>query len=296
MTPITIHLDTSRYVAPTEDDIRKAKQYILRRSEVANELADIATDLLTDAAVKIVEIAYKYNIPGNTFTIGASPEQQNEINAVMDDLEEKLLELLEGTILDNLKNDDGTPISIERRMALLAFMLSLGHRNQNLRSTLFNYEWRFLYDLEAAIASLKLAGVDLPNAITKIRSHIASIYTMSEVQAAIRRQNNVMAEFLRTAGVPHNPDGSPNLQGVPREGFNAIINSIRITNDIVWGHNQLQNFIEQGAVGYYQLRGSTYPCRVCDEQVGFHLGLIDADDLPHPNCMCFRIPIFEIPQ
>ena len=297
--PIRINLDTRRYVAPTEEDVRKAKQYILRRSEVANELADLATDLLTDAAIKIVEIAYKYNFPGEVFTIGSSPEQQKEIAAVMDELEERLFAILEDRVLAGLTSDDDTTVlgaSATRKAALLAFMLSLGHGNKNLRSTLYDYEWRFLYDLEAAIASLKLAGVSLPDAITKIRSHITSIYTMSEVQAAIRRTNNVMAEFLRTAGVPHNPDGSPNLQGVPREGFNAIINSIRITNDIVCGHNQLLNFIERGAVGYYQLRGSNYPCAICDEQVGFHLGLIDADPLPHPRCVCIRIPIFENPN
>ena len=187
MTPITIHLDTTRYVAPTESDIRKAKQYILRRSEVANELADLASDLLTDAAVKILQIAYKYNFTGETFTIGASQEQQEEINAVMDELEERLLALLEDIVNKISDNDtNGGALSPTRKAALLAFMLSLGHRNKNLRSTLFDYEWRFLYDLEAAIAALKLAKVALPEAITKIRSHIGSIYTMSEVQAAIR--------------------------------------------------------------------------------------------------------------
>ena len=291
--PIRINIDTRRYVAPTEEDVRKAKQYILRRSEVANELQDLATELLTDAAVQIVEIAYKYNFPGEVFTIDASPEQQKEISAVMDDLEEKLLELLESTIFDNLRDDDGNPIPVERRMSLLAFMLSLGHGNNNLRTTLFNYEWRFLYDLEAAIASLKLADVPLPEGIVKIRSHISSIYTMSEVQAAIKHPSNAMAAFIRTAGVPHNPDGSPNLQGVPREGFNAIINSIRITNDIVWGRNQLQHFIEKNAVGYYQLRGSNYPCQICQDEVGFHLGFTDAPPELHPHCQCYRIPIFE---
>lgn len=288
--PIRISLDTSRYVAPTEQQIAEAKQYILRRNDNAAALEELASELLTDAAVKIVEIAYKYNFPGDVFTIGASPEQQAEISAVMDELDERLFELLEEQIVNPVTTDRN------RRMALLAFMLALGHSNRNLRSTLFNYEWRFLYDLEAAIAAMKLVGRSVTEGVTRIRTSLTSIYTMSEVQAAIRRPNNVMAEFLRTQGVPHNPDGTPNLQGVPREGYKAIINSIRITNDLVWGRNQLLNFIDRGAVGYYQLRGSLYPCDICDSEVGFHLGLIDAEPLPHPNCMCYRIPVFEIPR
>lgn len=306
MSTITLHLDNSRYLAPTEQDIRAAKQYILRRSEVANELADIAADLLTEAAVKIVRIAYQFNFPGDVFTIGASPEQQKEISAVMNDLEERLFALLEDIIIGNIINDDDNTVfpffsSIDtaesrasRKAALIAFMLSLGHRNQNLRSTIYNYQWRFLYDLEAAIAAMKLAGRTEPEAITRVRSHITSIYTMSEVQAAIRRPNNALAAFLRTAGVPHNPDGSPNLQGVPREGYNAIINSIRITNDIVWGHNQLQRFIDSNAEGFYVLRGSSYPCAECDDNVGFH-PINDREAMPpiHPHCCCYTVPIFQ---
>lgn len=297
MSTINIHLNTSRYVAPTEQDIKAAKAYILKRSDVANELADLIGDLLTEAAVKIVQIAYKYNFPGDVFTIGASPEQQQEINAVMDELEQRIYEMLEDKIFAQMPQEDSNgaviPMSAERKAALLAFMLALGHKNQNLRSTLYNYQWRFLYDLEAAIAALKLANVNLSKAITKIRSHIGSIYTMSEVQAAIRRPNNVMAAFLRSAGVPHNPDGSPNLQGVPREGYNAIINSIRITNDIVWGHNQLLNFIDRNAAGFYVLRGSTYPCRACDDNTGFH-PMTEQEAMPpiHPHCCCYTIPIF----
>lgn len=297
MTPITIHLDTSRYVAPTEEDVRKAKRYILRRSEIANELADLAGDLLRDASVKIVRIAYKYGIPGDEFTIGASQEQQREVSAVMDELEQQLLELLEETIIGNLEDEDGNPVSAARRRALLAFMLSLGHGNNDLRTTLYNYQWRFLYDTEAAIAAMKLVGRTEPEAITRIRSNITGIYTMSEVQAAIRRPGNVMAAFLRSAGVPHNPDGSPNLQGVPREGYNAIINSIRITNDIVWGHNQLEDFIEKNAVGYYVLRGSDYRCEACDNNCRFH-PITDKESMPpiHPRCCCVTVPIFEIPR
>ena len=286
--PIRINLDTSRYVTPTEQQIAEAKQYILRRNDNAALLEELANDLLTDAAVKVIEIAYKYNFPGDVFTIGASPEQQAEISAVMDELDERLFELLEETIVNNVTTDR------DRRMALLAFMLALGHANQNLRNTLFNYEWRFLYDLEAAIAAMKIAGVSLSEAITRIRSNITAIYTMSEVQTAIRNPGNAMAAFIRSSGVPYNPDGSPNLQGVPREGYNAIINSIRITNDIIWGRNQLLNYIDSNAAGFYVLRGSDYPCKMCDDNTGFHT-MNEQEALPpiHPHCCCYSIPIFE---
>ena len=291
MKTVTINIDTSRYREPTNADLEKAKDYVLKRSDTAHILQDLITELLLDAAVKICNIAYKYNFPGETFTIGASPEQQKEINAVMDELEEKILELLEEKSIGSLPNEDN-----DRKIALLTFMLALGHANRNLRDTLFNYLWRFLYDLEAAIAALKKAGKTLTQAIAAIRSHITAIYTIPELIAAIKKPNAFLAAFIRTGGVPYNPDGSQNSQGVPREGFNAVINTILITNDIIWGKNQLLDFIASGAVGYYQLRGSTYPCAQCDDEVGLHIGIIDEDPLPHPHCCCIRIPIYQIVQ
>lgn len=295
MNTVTITLDTTRYLAPTDEDLAEAKAYILQRSEVAATLQEIATNLLTEAATKICAIAYKYNFPGDLFTIDASPEQQREIAAVMDELEEKLLETLEEiTINESISSITPADNGEDRKTALLAFMLTLGHANQNLRTTIYNYLWRFLYDLEAAIAALKAASVGSPNAITTIRSHITAIYTIPALIAAIKNPQDFRAAFIRSAGIPYNPDGSHNVQGVPREGFNAIINTMLITNDIIFGKNQLLDFIAAGAVGYYQLRGSTYPCSLCDSEVGLHIGLADAEPLPHPHCCCIRIPIYPL--
>lgn len=298
---VLVRLDTSRYLAPSDDDIKAAKAYILRRSEVASSLQELASELLTAAAIKICEIAYKYNIAGNAFATGVSYEQSREISDVMNRLEEELLELLEDTVIVSAvsEEDDGSSFyglrsssSVERRAALLAFMLSLGHNGANLRDTIYSYMWRFLRDLEAAIAALKAAGLTLSQAIQKLRSSITSIYTLPEVIAALRHPQDFVAPFIRSGGIPYNPDGSQNVHGVPREGFNAIINTLLITNDIIWNKNQLLDFIEGGAAGYYQLRGSSYPCSACDDEVGFHLGLIDEDPLVHPHCCCYRIPIF----
>jgi hypothetical protein len=46
------------------------------------------------------------------------------------------------------------------------------------------------------------------------------------------------------------------------------------------------------AFGWYVMRGSSYPCTMCDNEVGWHH---DTSDLPpyHPNCCCIAIPVIE---
>lgn len=58
--------------------------------------------------------------------------------------------------------------------------------------------------------------------------------------------------------------------------------------------NRMEEYREENkdAIGFYSMRGSTYPCSICDDETGFHT----MDEYPmygtwHPNCKC--IIIFE---
>lgn len=48
-----------------------------------------------------------------------------------------------------------------------------------------------------------------------------------------------------------------------------------------------------GAVGFFVMRGSSYPCNICDDEVGFH---VEWDKLPpyHGHCKCFAVPVSAI--
>ena len=63
---------------------------------------------------------------------------------------------------------------------------------------------------------------------------------------------------------------------------------------MAWIKAQLMDFENLGAIGYIQMRGSNYLCDVCDAETGFHAGLPENLDWPHPHCQCFRIPVYKI--
>lgn len=48
-----------------------------------------------------------------------------------------------------------------------------------------------------------------------------------------------------------------------------------------------------GAVGFFVMRGSSYPCNICDDEVGFH---VEWDKLPpyHGHCKCFAVSVSAI--
>ena len=83
------------YEPVTEDDIRKGKNFVLRRESASRGLASLANALLADAAAKITQICYKYGVEPTSFQISYQYNEamMEEIGKVMDELEEEILDL-----------------------------------------------------------------------------------------------------------------------------------------------------------------------------------------------------------
>lgn len=282
---IKIRLDGSKYILPTSDDIASAKAYVLRRNETARLLEAKVDDCLAELAQNIVTICYKYEIIPEEFEISSRYNEQmmSEISAVMDDAEEEITNLIYEYSTQATKDRD-------RSKVLLLWIASLGRNNNNLQTTLDNYLFKTMKDIEAAVAALKKSEVALAAAITKVKSNLHTIYTMPEVQAAFKTASSFNATYIRTRGVVKGNVGLSN------NGSTNVTNMAKITLEMAWNRSQAMDFQEQGAVGYYQLRGSLYPCEACDDEVGFHLGLEEIFERPmvHPHCCCYRVPIYQI--
>lgn len=280
---IKIKLDTSQYKSPTQEDINAAKQFILRRNDFAIILDGKIDELLEIAAYEIVTICYKYNVSPKEFVISSQYNEQmmEEIANVMDDLETKILSLI---------NEYSTRVSNNRiRINQLAtWITSLGRGNRNLQDTLDEYLYKFMKDIEAAVAAMRFADVQLADAITKVKTYLHTVYTMPEMTAAFKYADDFNATYIRSRGV------AKGNVGISNNGSTNITNMAKITLHMAWMRSQAMDFREQGAVGYYQLRGSNYNCDLCDSETGFHYGLADifVTPLPHPRCCCYRIPIF----
>ena len=275
---------------PTQDEIKAAKQYILDRSDAADDAQYVAGVSIQEAAEQLVQIAYKYDIPVSRFSFDSevNEDMMADVAEVMDDLEEDLMEDVRDAALSCTKDN-------ERYLALLAILLTLGHRNMSLRDTVHAYAWRTLRQAEAIIAAMKAAGLSQSEARTKIKTEIQHFQVSPEFQAALKHPLDFAAPYIRNGGKATFPDGSPNVQGVPVNGYDAIKSIFGIAVAQIWMRNQLMDMQEdKRCIGYWQDRGSTYPCRMCDDEVGFHkLGDIENDPYPHCGCYCWRMPIYR---
>lgn len=279
---IKIKLDASQYRLPTQDDVRSAKQFVLRREEFSRLLGSKIDDCLSNMAEAITRICYKYNVEPTEFTISSQYDENmmSEISEVMDNTEEEILSLIYDYSTQVTENR-------EHKNLLAAWIALLGRGNRNLQDTLDGYMYKAMKDLETAIAAMRYADVGMADAITKIKTNLHSIYTMPEVVSAFRNANDFNATYIRSRGVMAGGVGLSN------NGSTNVTNMARITLQMAWMRERGIEFNESGVAGYYVLRGSSYPCSLCDDAVGFH-PMTDMSFFPpiHPHCCCYVVPIY----
>ena len=278
---IRVKLDTSKYVAPSQADINAAKKFILQREEYARQLEKRVDEILNDAAERIVIICYRYNVDPQYLYFGSGFNEQMmaEISDVMDEIEQAIIDLINEYSTIVTKDKD-------RSKTLLLWIASLGRGGKNLQGTLDGYLFKFMKDLEAAVAALRYANATMAEAVTKIKTHLHTIYTMPEVMAAFKEASTFAATYIQSKGVQQGGVGLSN------NGSTNVTKMARVTLQMAWMRSYRMDFEENGAVGFYVLRGSSYPCSLCDSKVGFHV-IDEIDDFPpfHPNCCCYVIPI-----
>ncbi len=283
---IKISIDTSKYAIPTQEDIDTAKRFVLMREEYAQLLQSRIDEVLADAMERIITICYRYDVDPKLLYLsnGFNEQMMNEISEVMDETEEEIFSLVQ-EYSTRVTNDK------DRISKLLAWMLLLGRNSRNLQQTLDTYLYKFMKDIEAAVAALKYANVPLAQAITKAKTHLHTIYVMPEVQKAFKEAESFTATYIRSRGVVKGNVGLSN------NGSTNVTNMAKTTLQMVWMRSQVIDYKEQGAAGLYVLRGSSYPCSPCDDNCGFHPIEESYGVLPvHPSCCCYAIPVFTKEQ
>lgn len=262
--------------APTESDIKKAKRWTSLRNRNAANLSSRIESELKDAVRKLTEIGYKYNVRAEDFAFSADESLREDVAEVMDLLEDEIMELVEQYSLN--ATDDK-----QRRSNLLPWLAALHSRNtNNLSETLHERLRQFLYDTEAQIAAMKLAGYNQQKAISRAVSTMHSVYTSPEMLSAFRKRS--ASTFIRQHGVHHGNIGLSSSGAVNVENFGAN------TAIQAWSESQFEEAKERGKDGYFCFRGSTFPCPMCDDVCSVFHTMDEGMVLPvHGHCCCYAV-------
>lgn len=279
--PIKIQL-SDKYQPVTDADIRTAKNFILRRESAANGLSALIDGLLEDAAANITMLCYQFNVRPEEFQISSNYNEKlyELICNILDELEDEIMDLM-------LEYATKCTESDKKRSMLLPWILALGIRGKSLQQITEKRIWSFSRDVEAMIIACRMANIDRTKAISRIKSNLKSVYTIPEMKVAFAHAAEQKNIFIRSHGVKHGYRGNSNSEAVNIERM------AKYTVEKAWMHQQYENYKANDEIqGYFVIRGSTFPCQLCDSMVGFHpIEDIDGYPLYHPSCVCTAIPV-----
>lgn len=288
MDKAVIKLPLGEYRAPTQQELNDGKAYVKRRNEVALALTSLIEGILLDILEEIFRLCYNSNTKGEDFKIDGDDAVFEKISELMDEACDEILEYIKEYATKCTESES-------RAYMLVLYILSLGRNKMNFERTLQNYMRRYLYDIEAMIAAYKYAGYSLPMALVKAKNAYRNVYQQPEVKAAYKVPT-MKAMYIKFKGIHYDFQTGIATVGLSANGSTNVIYLAETTLKMAWNRSEALDFKENGAVGYYQLRGSNYPCQMCDAEVGFHLSVdgIIKDPMIHPHCACYRIPIYSL--
>ena len=264
------------YEAPTSNEIAKAKKWTLLRNENAARLSSLIEQRLQDAIQELARIGYRYNVKPEDFQFSQNEELREEVAGIMNDIEDDIYDLVQEYSLNETEDK-------KRRNKILPWLLALHSNNtDSLRGTLHERLRQFLFDTEAQIAAMMMAGHNLTKATGRMLSTMHSVYASPEMLSAFKKK--AASVFIQSRGVHEGNVGLSSSGAVNVENFGDM------TARMAWSRSQYQQAVDEGKAGYFCFRGSTFPCGMCDDVCSVFHKMEEGMVLPvHGHCCCYAV-------
>lgn len=134
------------------------------------------------------------------------------------------------------------------------------------------YLANFAEDIVRMIKAGTVMGYSESQILSAIRTGYKDPYHASVVTKAQRKEINIATPSYG--------------KGIFRNAYENIVRNATQVISLAWGLAEQEYGKENGAVGYYVHRGSSYNCPVCDDLCGYLHSLKTMVVPAHVNCVC----------
>ena len=259
----------------TQKDIDEAKAFILRRVEAEVSMQNHLDEALLWAARELIRISYKYKIKASLFRFSAHPELKKEVDAVMAKLREMLYDYTETLSI---------AVDIEEKNGIIALINEEDH-GRTLKERIDIYTNRYKYELEAFVGAALLFGMGAKKLLSTVKSNLNAPYNNELFRRAVVNKSELAAKRIKSGGVSYGSGHSNCARTLLNTLTRNTVSSAWMNMYGSWAYNK-------GAVGFYSFRGSSYPCKYCQDLVGYH-PIEDYQGQWHLNCRCYFVFVYK---
>lgn len=261
--------DSSYY---TNEQMQRALNFINERLSLQRSSINDIQSLLKRAAEKIVSISLRYNISPKLFKFSSNQRLNFEINEVLNDLLEELFQVV--------TNYSEYEIEGKKYFFITTTMLSDKYKGATLKDRLWLYIEKFCSEIEPVVAASLLLGLSRTKTIESIKNNITDLRKSNLAKVAIDNSFYSASNFNESMGRGFTKSSYGNIERVAIDYVSRIRQKIYIEEEKD----------KHDTNAWYVMRGSSYPCDLCDSEVGIHKSDFDLPPY-HPRCCCLAIPI-----
>lgn len=247
----------------SETDIEAAKEYLIERLSAERSMQSNLEHVMKMAAERIVEIVYSEKIAPAVVSYEKMPPA---IRMRIDEVVDWLRDTIDDYFLTlAIADHEGT------RDQILPLILGKSH-GMTFNERLTDYVNKYRNELLLLIGAGLFLGISKNVLAKSIGDNLKHPYA-----------NQLLA------------DGIDNGISFGRGKYNSMLNNINrlccFGISTAWMENQYMSDKSKDCIGWLVQRGSSYPCGLCDEKVGYQT---EDSNLPpfHANCKCYAVPIF----
>ena len=247
----------------TPEELEAAKDFLRKRLESEQSMSADVERLL-------------YTYAGYLLSALFSDSSDEDLELLIQDLIEQLLADCELLAVDERE---------DKRDAILLYML--GERNGDTLEGRVNKRCHTLFnEVFAVYTAGKLLGWDENSLLSSIKANFEHPW-QNEVLVAVREKINrgqIDADIEDFEEAHYG-------KGVEISSLGALQTMLGYAIADAWTWWQYEDSKEKGAKGYFVVRGSSFPCDICDSHTGIFYPISDEDNRPqyHAHCRCLVV-------
>ena len=247
----------------TPEELEAAKEFLRKRLESEQSMSADVERLL-------------YTYAGYLLSALFSNASDEDVELLIQDLIEQLMADCELLAIDERE---------DKRDAILLYML--GERNGDTLEGRVNKRCHTLFnEVFAVYTAGKLLGWDETSLLSSIKANFEHPWD-NEVLIALREKINRGEIDADISDFEEAHYG----KGIEISSLGALQTMLGYAIADAWTWWQYEDAKEKGAKGYHVVRGSSYPCDICNSHTGIFYPISDEENKPqyHAHCCCLVV-------
>lgn len=272
---------------PLAETQKRKKEALIYLDKVIDQmsLADRdMTSIIRRNISTLIESCMKYNSLGKKFHFSANPELEQEVNSVLYQLRKDIFNII------YLRAENASIIAYQKENEeysnkYLIAIITAEIADKTLEMRIEQYVSYMRSEVEAFVAAGISKGMSRDQILNDYINFLKAPYTAPLLLEAFREKGFV-AERIVSKGITFGT-------GKYVSAYNNLKRLEQDTIFRVYNYNINSIWLGQSNIlGWYTVRGSNYPCPICDDQIGQFHDKYEFFYGYHTRCCCIMIPVY----